>query len=280
MIELSDPARMLRAVDGTPLAVYDGDVGASERLFFSHATGFCAAAWAALVDEVGAAWTAWDFRGHGRSGGGHVPVSWWEMGDDVRSVRDATPAERSIGVGHSMGGAALVMAQLDDPGRFDALVLYEPIITPPPFRRMPEHLLARLALKRRSEFASRAEARQNYAAKPPFSRWDERALDGYLATGLADVEGGVRLACDPRFEAEVFTAAGAHGVADRVAELDIPVVVVVGEETETYPDRSWPRELVDRMPGGELVVVPATGHFGPMDAAAGVADVIGDVIGR
>ena len=107
-------------------------------MFLSHATGFCATAWAAVAEDLGVLpWTAWDYRGHGRSGGGTIPVSWWSMGFDAGAVRDATPVERAIGVGHSMGGAALLMAQLFDPRRFDALILFEPIVFPGPSTRTP-----------------------------------------------------------------------------------------------------------------------------------------------
>jgi pimeloyl-ACP methyl ester carboxylesterase len=195
------------------------------------------------------------------------------MGADVAAVRDSTPAELAIGAGHSMGGAALVMAQLDDPGRFEALVLYEPIVPAPPFRRNPEELLARLARKRRREFASRAEALSNYAGKPPFDRWDRRALEGYVQSGVLDRTGGAELACRPATEAEVFIASRAHAVFERLDEIEIPVMVVYGAETDTYP-LEFAEEIAGRFPHGDLVIEPETGHFGPMERPEALARLI------
>jgi pimeloyl-ACP methyl ester carboxylesterase len=268
--------RSIRSSDGTTVAVYDGDLDSGARLFLSHATGFCAGAWAAVIGESALGWTAWDFRGHGRSGRVASTLSWWEMGGDAAAVRDATRADAAVGVGHSMGGAALLMAEIDRRGRFDALVLYEPIIPPPPFRRDTELLLARLARKRRAVFESRQEALDNYAGKPPFDRWDARALHGYVQGGLVDETGETVLACGPATEAEVFIASGAHALVDRLVEVEIPVTVVCGAETDTYP-LEWAHHLASSLPRGDLLVLPDTGHFGPMERPVELAQIIASV---
>lgn len=276
-----DPAqRDVISADGTRLAVYDGGVAAGPRVLLSHATGFCGATWAAVIDQLEPiGWTAWDYRGHGRSSRSAIPTSWWSMASDAGAVRDATLTERAIGVGHSMGGAALLMAQLTDSRRFDALVLFEPIVFPPPFRRAPEVPLVSLALKRRAQFESYEAALENYRDKPPFSAWDPRALHGYVSGGCRPSGSGVELSCRPEFEAEVFTAAGAHAVLDRLQEIEIPVVVLAGAETDTYPTRDWPSKVADRLPNGSFGVVPGTGHFAPMDAAEAIVDVVKGFVG-
>lgn len=268
--------------DGAHLAVVrhaGGDPKASE-VFLSHATGFCGAAWrpvaeAAAPGSAGVTW--WDFRGHGRSGRAGIPISWWEMATDVAAVRDAAPVTTAVGVGHSMGGAALVMAQLSDPGRFQALVLIEPIIVSPPYRRQDHHL-ASLARRRRRRFGSRAEAEANFAGKEPFSRWHPDALAGYLDTGLTErSDGSVELSCPPELEAELYTAAGGHGLAALVDRVEVPVRILAGSDTDTYP-LEWPAELAERFPRGELRVVDGTGHFLPMERPEAVVEAIDEVL--
>ena len=194
------------------------------------------------------------------------------MALDVLAVR-ASVDRPVVGVGHSMGGAALVMAELLDPGSFDALVLVEPIILPPPYGRDEGHPLVSLALRRRAVFESRDDARATYASKPPFDTWDPASLDGYLDGGFHRTDGTFTLACRPRSEAEVFTAAGAHAVWERVAEVPVPVTILYGANTDTYPSGHAER-LATRFGDGSTVEVADTGHFVPMERPDVVADAV------
>lgn len=229
-----------------------------------------------MIDEaagIAAAATCWDFRGHGASGGGSIPVSWWDMAGDASAVRDSVSVEGAIGVGHSMGGAALVMAQILDPGRFAGLVLVEPIIPPPPHHRAV-HRLAELARKRRRTFANRSEVRANFAGKSPFDHWRQAAFEGYVAGGFRERDdGSTELACSPEFEAEVFISAGGSALLDRLGEVEIPVTLLFGETMDTFP-REWAEHLVGSLPTASLEIVPGGDHFLPMSTPAVVVEAI------
>ncbi len=233
-------------------------------MFMAHATGFCGAVWADVVAGLdGHPTTTWDARGHGRSGGGSIPVSWWDFGADAGLVRDLTPVDHAIGVGHSMGGAAILMAQLSRPSRFRSLVLVEPIVSPPPYLKQ-EHRLSTLARKRRRRFASMTEAEENFRAKPPFDGWRPASFRGYMADGFVVGEDrSVGLACDPDFEAEVFAASSGSGLFDRLSEIAIPVTLLFGDRFDTFP-QEFVEVLVERLPDARLVVVDDGDHFLPM----------------
>jgi pimeloyl-ACP methyl ester carboxylesterase len=249
------------------LAAYELS-GPGPTVYLAHATGFCAGVWRAVAEQIRASGhrggiVGWDARNHGRSGAAAHPLSWWDLAGDVASIPAAfPPGGRAVGVGHSMGGATLLMAQVEH-GLFDALVLVEPIVPGPPYLRV-DHPLVGLALRRRREFPSKADARVNFAGKPPFSTWDPRALDGYVDGGLIEEGGAVRLACVPEDEAEVFRGANEHGMFERLGEVGVPVTVVVGSDTDTYPV-AWAARLVDGLPGGSLEVVEGGTHFLPME---------------
>lgn len=269
----SSPDRRVTAAPGIQLAVYHLP-GSTPAVYLAHATGFCAGSWRAVVDELRGSGrtssiTGWDARHHGSSSSGPRPVSWWDIAADIPAIVDAFPPEGpAIGVGHSMGGASLLMAQAEH-RLFDVLVLVEPIIQPLPIARV-DHPLVGLALRRRREFPSRADARANFAGKPPFSTWDPRALDGYVEGGIVEEAGHARLACEPEDEAEVFRGAGEHGMVDRLGEIDIPVLVLVGSDTDTYPV-GWAEEFTTRMPGGVVEVIDGGTHFLPMERPGLVA---------
>lgn len=199
------------------------------------------------------------------------------MADDVLAVHDtaASDAARVVGIGHSMGGASLVMAEIASPGRFSALVLVEPIIFGSPHARDASHPLVALALRRREVFESRAAIRLAYGAKPPFDAWHPDSLDGYIEGGFVDSDAGVRLACSPLAESEVFTAAGAHGAWERLGEVAVPVTILYGAETDTYPP-GHAEALADRFARATATRVSGTGHFLPMEQPGVVVDAVNE----
>lgn len=244
------------------------------HLVFAHATGFCGAVWRPVRDLLADHdSTTFDFRGHGSSTSTRTVRSWWEMASDVSAVASHTDHDQIIGVGHSMGGASLVMAELLHPGRFAALVLIEPIIFGGPYRRDPDHPLVTLALRRRDRFESRAAALDSYGSKPPFAAWHPDALAGYVEGGFVDDGDGVRLRCPPSAEAEVFTAASAHAAWERLGEVTPPAHILYGADTDTFPPGHGDA-LAARMVRAEATAVPGTGHFLPMERPDVVADAV------
>ena len=245
---------------------------------FAHATGFCGGVWSPVVAGLteGFESLAWDFPCHGSAPKWEHPIDWWDLGEwTLDQVAQAGPPR--IGVGHSMGGAALVMAELKAPGTFSALLLIEPIIFPPPFERQEGPLSAR-ALKRRDRFESREEAKENFVAKAPFSTWDRAAFEGYLECGLIDTAEGTELACRPLDEAELYQGATGHGAWALLGNLEIPVTILAGGTSETHP-LDFVRLLASRIPNSDYEIVPGTGHFLPMEMPELVADRIEKLAG-
>ena len=251
--------------------------GGGSDIVFVHATGFCAQVWDPVVEEMAAAGMDCDAilldqRGHGRSFALTHPFDWWQLGADVLDA--VTGGADVIGVGHSSGGAALIMAELLAPDTFQRLVLIEPIIPEPPFARQDDHPLAQGALRRRRRFTDQDQAAAAYRGRGPFAGWDERALGGYLAGALEpDPEGGLRLACSPEDEAELYRSAYVHGAWDRLHELDLPVDLVIGRDSATHPAEHVAR-LAARMPRTDVIWIEDANHFVPMQKPAAVAEVV------
>lgn len=251
-----------------------GDDGTT--YFLAHATGFCKEVWEPLAPFWSSELVAWDGRAHGKSSPGEPPYDWRDFGRDVLAVVDSIDADGRVGVGHSMGGAALVLAELERPGTFEGLVLVEPIMFPPPFERF-DHPLVESALRRRPSFTSPAEARSNFAAKPAFARWSDEALDAYIRGGLAERGEEWVLRCSPGHEADIYRGGSAHGAYARLGEIVCPVLLVAGSNSNTHPE-TFVEHLGERFVDAAVQVVDGAGHFLPMEVPDVLAPVVDEFV--
>ncbi len=264
--------------DDLTLGVHDlGGLG--QPVLAAHATGFNGMVWGPIAERLEHFHVvAPDFRGHGAS---TVPpnraFAWERYADDVlatlshlgwRADSDATIAPRPIGIGHSMGGAALLLAELRAPGTFAGLWLYEPITFPPELRGPMgevDNPLSTGARRRRPGFSSRAEAVATYGSKPPMDAFDPAALEAYVEGGFADApDGTVALSCRPEDEAAVYEQAVSCDAFERAAAVTCPVAVVRGKLAGPGPAAIAPM-LAEQLPDARLIEHDELGHFGPME---------------
>jgi pimeloyl-ACP methyl ester carboxylesterase len=252
------------ARDGVEIATLSwGPSAGSPLVVLVHATGFCKEVCIPIVDDLaemrdGLRAVAIDQRAHGDSGNPLPPYDWWDVGGDVAEVAAADSAV--IGVGHSAGGAALLLAELMRPGTFASLLLVEPIVFPPPYGRFPDNPMSAMARRRRDRFPSREEAFANWRSKPAFAGWEERALWAYVDGGLRRTGDELTLKCPRDAEAEFFIAATEHRAWDRLGEIRPKVTVVAGEHSTTHQE-AFLQQLTGRMVHATYEIVPGAGHM-------------------
>ncbi|HTN99069.1 MAG TPA: alpha/beta hydrolase, partial [Microthrixaceae bacterium] len=181
------PPLIVRSSNDVDLAVYDLG-GDGPDLVMVHATGFCAGVWTPVIGRLeGNRQAALDVRGHGRSTVPSVGMDWNGTAEDVLATIDALGLEKPFGIGHSMGGASLVLAEQARPGTFRGMWLYEPIIFPPELNsQASDNPLVAGALRRRAAFESPSSALSNFSSKPPFSLLDPDALAAYVKYGFEE----------------------------------------------------------------------------------------------
>ncbi len=259
------------STEGVSLAVHDyNPKSLSPTVLFSHATGFHGRVFDPVAKELTDTHhcITFDFRGHGDSTlPSNWSVRWSAYGDDALAVaRNAAGNGPVIGVGHSMGGAALVMAALRQPELFAVLILFEPIIFPPrPSELMSDpNTLAEGARKRRTTFASFDEALTNYAAKPPLNVFHSDALTAYVRFGFApQQDGSVTLKCSPEHESRTYESGGLHETWDDLANLKTPTWVISGAVHGHGPASIAP-QIAAAIPGSHFRKFDDLGHLGPM----------------
>jgi pimeloyl-ACP methyl ester carboxylesterase len=260
---------------GVEIATWDLG-GDGPPVVLMHATGFHARVWLPLAVALRPANRVWavDQRGHGQSG--HAPDGdyrdWDRFAVDLLAVIDALDLASGdgglAGAGHSLGGAVLLLAEQRRPGTFRSLYCYEPIVLSPPARAAATLAgkvdLSGVARKRRATFASRAEARANYASKAPFSAFAPDALDAYVEHGFVDrPDGTVELACPPDEEASVYEGAVLQAAWEGLAATEALVTMARG--ADTGPPAAGVGDLAGRLPHGRLEAYEQLSHFGPME---------------
>ncbi len=255
--------------DGVSLALHDYNQDSlAPTVLFSHATGFHGRVFDPIASELVATHhcVTFDYRGNGDS---TLPINWsvrWSaFGDDALAVaRVAAINGPVIGVGHSMGGSALVMAALREPDLFRALILFEPIIFPPRESEPNDdrNYMAEGARKRRTTFASFDDALANYAAKPPLNVLHPDALSAYVNFGFShQPDGAVTIKCSPEHEARTYETGGLHETWSQLSKLTIPTWVISGENEG--PASIAPL-ISTAIPGSHFIKFDDLGHFGPM----------------
>ncbi len=287
-------ARFLPSSDGVTIALHDlGGRSSSEPLVICHATGFCGRAYEPLAAELSGTFHVFsiDFRGHGDSSApANRNFDWRAIADDLLAAITAVGGGHPVtGFGHSLGGAALMIAEARRPGTLRAAYLYEPVILPSQAPVAPEagaaeatieaaaeaaaqaaaehsnadHLSA-IARKRRSAFPSKAEALLRYASRPPLNALQAGALAAYVEHGMIErPDGTVQLKCRPEDEAAVFEADG-KPTTDDVRSVKVPTVVAVGAGERGWSPAHFGPAIAGALPHGQLEQHPLLGHFGPL----------------
>lgn len=263
--------------------------GQEPTLLLVHATGFHARCWDPVVALLGDRHVvAVDQRGHGRSE--KVAIEHWKVfGQDLAALVRALDLDDVVGVGHSMGGHALVDAASALPERFRALVLVDPVIAAPgeygaggwtiSSLRGEQHPTAR----RKRRFASPDAMIERFRDRAPYRVFQPQALHAYCTYALLPAEDGdgFELACPPEIEASIYmTSRTNRGVYASIRSLDIPVLILRAKRPP--PDRSvmdfsssptWP-DLAGEFRNGREVHFADYTHFLPMEIPERVAELI------
>lgn len=206
-------------------------------------------------------------------------------------LRTAGEQQSLIGMGHSVGAMTSLMAAIEEPDKFRALILIEPTLFPawmgfimrglaPLHIYRYLHPLIRRTLRRKTSFPNQESMYQNYRKKGIFADIPDNVLRDYVrGLVLPEADGTVRLKYSPEWEVQVYETGGS---ADRyvwknLAGIPCPVLVIRGEKSDTLTEKTLMR-ITRKLPKGKAVTIPDVGHLLPLEKPHLVAAVVFDFL--
>ncbi len=245
--------------------------GDGEPVIFIMGLGGDHTGWAFQVPEIAAAGyqcVAFDNRDAGQTAESPIPTySIRDMASDTIGFMDALGIDRAHIVGASMGGLIAQELVLAHPQRVGTLTL---ICTHPgtdPYLRLV--LDSFRAMRSCLDRVNCARAMSVWIMSRFFLS-DEKNLRDYVDFLCANPH--------PQSDAAYFRqldACSGHDALDRIHEIQVPTVIMVGEEDIITPPR-LSRIIADRISGARLVIIPGAAHGVFLEKAAEVCrEIIG-----
>jgi pimeloyl-ACP methyl ester carboxylesterase len=250
-----------------------------------------------LLHGLGASWQAWravgerlaptfrviavDLPGFGRSpelAGGRFPLP--EVAERLAATLAELGTFHHVIAGHSMGGGVAIVHALAHPSDVRAIALVAPagLIATGDVRRSWRLPLVHRASRELAGVAAPLLAHSNGLRRRAFARLvdDPSALDAETVRELAL---GSRAG---RSTGAAGTAIVHQGLRDRIDRLEIPALVVFGEQDRVIDPSGGPR-LAGALPHARLLLLPHTGHLPmierPDEVAAAIRELASGVGG-
>ncbi len=262
------PAKYLQ-VDGTALyVVHDGPttlpgrppaVGDTGAVLALHDAGRHGWDFSHVREALGEVVSApnligFDQPGHGRSGELDSLGDVGRLADLVRATNTKLELTRPVLLGHGLGGAVALRFALDTPDDVAGVVVLGCGAT------LPVDDDAYALMQRVTE----GKARRPFDVGVFAEGTPQDVMRPYFMEGMKT---------DPRATFGDMTAARAFDETERVGELGVPLLVVVGEY-ERADVRAAAEALASAAPNATLEVVDGAAHALPVEASAAVATLL------
>lgn len=188
-----------------------------------------------------------------------------------------------IGLGHSAGGAATLLAATKRPDLFEKIILLDPVVfgglkrlmislgkrTPFWGKLSP----ANKALQRRAYFKDHQEARDYYKGKSLFKDFHPKCFDSYVKHCLKLSDNGMELKFSPRVEADIFR----HLTSKFEGDFhQVQATIIYGDKSHLF----WPSDVKwwkKNYPHFKLISFDG-GHLFPLEQPGKTASMVNEIL--
>lgn len=254
-------------------------------LHFSHANGFPASCYAAMLGELAPRYRVGAIEAIGTEPRYPVTDGWPNLVEQLIHVLERDYGGAPVfGVGHSLGAYLTFLAAVQRPELFRAIVMLDaPIIGPVKGRLLgavkrygiiDRVTPAGATRDRRSQWAGREEARAHFRTRKLFRDFAPQCLDDYVRHGLAGAHGHLRLRINPMIEYQIYRTLP-HDMHRELRRLAVPAGFVGGLRSDVLQRVGMAhmrRFRKRRVPGGHLFPFEY-----PREAAAAIESLLQEI---
>lgn len=262
--------------------------GEGEIIHLAHANGFHPMMYSDLAQEFTNSYSVNSilFRPFWEDSDYRKLKSWNMLADDLISYFDQQGMEEVIGIGHSMGAIASVLAQSKRPKLFSKLVLMEPVVL-----QLPKYYLtqilplswrqklvppAKISMKRQEHWESKQAAYDQLRPKRVFQNIPDSTFKSYIEYGTKEnAEGGVSLSYSKAWESQVYCTGTNPWKA--LKSVEIPMLIIRGVKSNVLVDTTW-ELLKSKLPHCTFKELENGGHLVPFEQKNEISKVILDFI--
>lgn len=221
-----------------------------------------------------------------------IEHSWHDLSIDMLNAYEKFGLKDVIAMGHSFGGVMTLLAALQKPELFKAIILLDPVIMPHQICDwvISEHKkgniapfpLADLANRRRNSFQSVEEAFQNFHGKSIFKDWSDEVLRLYVEHGtIPSEDGSRRLTWSPAWEAFYYSCYYPYiwDEIPKLKDLDLPIYFIAAENSDAFV--AEPVSAVQEiLPDVSFTVFEGKEHLFPQAAPKETSQMIQDWLAK
>ena len=251
------------------------------KIHFAHANGFPANSYSHFFSYL----SRYDIGSINTMGHANYPVSenLSFLADELVSYISSSNDKPIIGIGHSSGGAATLLAAAKRPDLFKQVILIDPVLLGSK-KRLAIKLSKLLGLwsrfspankarKRRNRFKDKAEAFQYYSTKALFKDFDENCFNDYIEYGLKATGQNYELLFSPIVEADIFDNVPTYIPRD-LSQVKATILYASNSNLFGQTDVNWWKKT---HPAFELISFEGN-HLFPLEQPQAAAKAIDKII--
>ena len=265
----------MRLSSGTKLDY--NDIGTGAPIVFIHGYTGCKDYWDPHIETLSKQFQCitMDLKGHGDSEKPDGPYSIEQYAQELDEFLDHVGLEEELFLaGHSMGGMIAQQYALDykDKRVIDGLLLMGTSPGMPaddPSKNMMRSFADMLRKNHEKGITMPEETVRQFskaAYAPGFS--DEKSMERAFQAGLKVPD---------NIKVELLEALMSFNVRDRLSEIDIPALVVVGDKERSLDGA---RELADKISDAELHIIEGVGHMLSAEAPEQITKLIEEFVSK
>jgi pimeloyl-ACP methyl ester carboxylesterase len=214
--------------------------------------------------------------------------TWRELTDDLLAGIRHYDLKDIIAIGHSFGAIVSMLAAIDEPQHFRALVMLDPTIMPRSVMEyfqaerargeIPRFPLVDGALNRKHRFQDRDEAFAYWRSKSLFEDWTDAAVQAYTEsmTRAASDGAGLELAWNREWEAYYYLSfyVNTWDELPRLRDL-LPTLIIRAGDSGAYSEEAA-QTAQEILPEAHHVTLPGYGHLFPQAAPDATRTILND----